>query len=511
MPPRLKRGRPRRQERVLSTSASPVPPPEPSVVPPPPPPPVGVPPPPAPPVEAFQAFMSFWNVYTAQAQAGNVPQVAPPITLAPPASPQSTDSLPKRIKEARQMGCETFAGTLDVTVAKNWIKHVSEMMIDMDIDDEMKLKVVTRFLEGQGKKAQEDLSKKRGSNFGSRQSSKKSNTVGTSGGTSLPGSMKPLQKQQSPFRSGGSTSNVSSTKKASGADKCRASLATPSPHDRIVNKKGNQSVVQPKASNVTRSGTGSNLPNQSFQRPQTRSQTRVFALSNEEAQIRPNVVTGTMSIFQHDAYVLIDSGAEMSFINTKFAQYSDKNLSPLEPEIVVNKPLHEEIVKNTVYKGCSVMIGGKEFMADLIPLEFRDFDVILGMDWLSFHRANVDCFTKEVTFRKPGEPEVIFVGERRILPSCVISTIKAVKLIQKGYPAYLAHGTMKTRAKGIMEKSTERKKKGAEVYGVSVYVCVVSGEKREGIMQMTWLTTPPDKSKLAPVLKGEESSRFTTS
>ena len=44
-----------------------------------------------------------------------------------------------------------------------------------------------------------------------------------------------------------------------------------------------------------------------------------------------------------------------------------------------------------------------EFMAELILLDIHDFDVILGMDWLSRHHATVDCYRKEVRFCRPGE------------------------------------------------------------------------------------------------------------
>ena len=54
--------------------------------------------------------------------------------------------------------------------------------------------------------------------------------------------------------------------------------------------------------------------------------------------------------------------------------------------------------------------------ANLIPLKMYDFDVILGMDWLSTHQVSVDCFIKKVVFQKPGFPELEFVGDRRILP-----------------------------------------------------------------------------------------------
>ena len=44
-----------------------------------------------------------------------------------------------------------------------------------------------------------------------------------------------------------------------------------------------------------------------------------------------------------------------------------------------------------------------EFMEELILLDIHDFDVILGMDWLSRHHATVDCYRKEVRFCRLGE------------------------------------------------------------------------------------------------------------
>ena len=67
------------------------------------------------------------------------------------------------------------------------------------------------------------------------------------------------------------------------------------------------------------------------------------------------------------------------------------------------------------------------------------FDVILGMDWLSTHRALVDYFTKKVVFRKLRFPKLEFEGDRRVLPTCVISILEAKRLLHKGCEAYLAH------------------------------------------------------------------------
>ena len=77
--------------------------------------------------------------------------------------------------------------------------------------------------------------------------------------------------------------------------------------------------------------------------------------------------------------------------------------------------------------------------ANLIPLEMWDFDVILGMDWLSTHRASVDCFTKKDVFWKLGFPELEFEGDHSILPTCVISILEAKRLLHKGCEAHLAY------------------------------------------------------------------------
>ena len=68
-----------------------------------------------------------------------------------------------------------------------------------------------------------------------------------------------------------------------------------------------------------------------------------------------------------------------------------------------------------------------------------DFDVILGMDWLSTHQASVDCFIKKVIFRKLGFPKLECEDDHRILSTCVISTLKVKLLLHMGFESYLAH------------------------------------------------------------------------
>ena len=77
--------------------------------------------------------------------------------------------------------------------------------------------------------------------------------------------------------------------------------------------------------------------------------------------------------------------------------------------------------------------------ADLILIDLKGLDVILGMDWLASNYASMDCFRKEVIFRRPGLLLVVFYGERRQTPSGLISAIYARCLLRKGCLGFLAH------------------------------------------------------------------------
>ena len=96
------------------------------------------------------------------------------------------------------------------------------------------------------------------------------------------------------------------------------------------------------------------------------------------------------------------------------------------------------MLKSVEFKACPIKVGEVELEADLIPLELRDFDAILGMDWLKKYRAAINCFEKKVLLQGPNGSEVEFLGERRILPTCLITALAAEKLLRKGCQAFLA-------------------------------------------------------------------------
>ena len=71
-------------------------------------------------------------------------------------------------------------------------------------------------------------------------------------------------------------------------------------------------------------------------------------------------------------------------------------------------------------------------------LGIHDFDIVLGMDWLSKHRATLDCYKKEVRLVRPKEPGVIFRGIKREIAPSLINAMTASKMLRKGCQGYLA-------------------------------------------------------------------------
>ena len=81
-----------------------------------------------------------------------------------------------------------------------------------------------------------------------------------------------------------------------------------------------------------------------------------------------------------------------------------------------------------IFKGFEILIAGVVAILKMILISFEmyNFNIILG------------GFTTKVVFQKPRYPELEFDGDRRILPTCVISALKAKRLLHKGCEAYLA-------------------------------------------------------------------------
>ena len=68
-----------------------------------------------------------------------------------------------------------------------------------------------------------------------------------------------------------------------------------------------------------------------------------------------------------------------------------------------------------------------------------DFDVILGMDWLTIHQAVIDYKRKRVRFNPLGAKPFKFCGTSRGKTVPIISTLRAQHLLASGCLGYLVN------------------------------------------------------------------------
>ena len=106
--------------------------------------------------------------------------------------------------------------------------------------------------------------------------------------------------------------------------------------------------------------------------------------------------------------------------------------------LCVRMPLGENVIVNRECKGSIVEVGGSKLKVDLIVMQLQDFDLILGMDWLTEHRVTMNCFTREVIINSPGQPSIRFQGKKQGLAYCLMSALETDKLLQGGCEAFLA-------------------------------------------------------------------------
>ena len=81
----------------------------------------------------------------------------------------------------------------------------------------------------------------------------------------------------------------------------------------------------------------------------------------------------------------------------------------------MTSPLGHSVIVNQVYKNYQTMIHDRKFSTNLIALPFHEYDLILGMDWLSKHRAIVDCDKKSVVLKCLDQSTVTVQGMSNVI------------------------------------------------------------------------------------------------
>ncbi|EYU31709.1 hypothetical protein MIMGU_mgv1a024293mg, partial [Erythranthe guttata] len=137
-----------------------------------------------------------------------------------------------------------------------------------------------------------------------------------------------------------------------------------------------------------------------------------------EESSNPSVAQGTFLVFNSWASVLIDTGASHSFISLAFALSLGLKIEALDVPLCIDTPVSGGVTLREICRSCEIKIADHSLVFDLIILDMVSFDVILGMDWLSAYRANIDCYRRRVTVSTArGSYSYSFGNKRDVLNS----------------------------------------------------------------------------------------------
>jgi hypothetical protein len=102
-------------------------------------------------------------------------------------------------------------------------------------------------------------------------------------------------------------------------------------------------------------------------------------VTTEEAQQAQDVVLGMFLPSSHPVTVLFDSGALHSFISSSFVVKHQLPITIMKQTVLVSSPRGEMRTKH-ICPVISTTIRGADFLANLIVLDSKGIDIILGMD-----------------------------------------------------------------------------------------------------------------------------------
>ena len=96
-------------------------------------------------------------------------------------------------------------------------------------------------------------------------------------------------------------------------------------------------------------------------------------------------------------------------------KYGGNGQGPLETSeepLYVSSHLGIRARIGMIYRGCELEISGTLLTVDLRIMDMSEFDVILGMDWLTAYRVVINCERRRITAYTQDGTRVVFQGDK---------------------------------------------------------------------------------------------------
>jgi hypothetical protein len=148
---------------------------------------------------------------------------------------------------------------------------------------------------------------------------------------------------------------------------------------------------------------------------------------SELPEVTP-IMTGTFSVNHHPVIVLFDTGATHSFVSTKFGTKIGLDIYPVSGVYMITTP-GGSISSNQVCRGVPIQMGNNLMRTDLLLLDLKGMDVLLGMNWMTQYHVSLDISSRTVEIDSPEhELTILYLSQLKYLNSCTY-TASGIKLM----------------------------------------------------------------------------------
>jgi hypothetical protein len=154
---------------------------------------------------------------------------------------------------------------------------------------------------------------------------------------------------------------------------------------------------------------------------------RIIQVAIEDAQEAPDVVLCTFLFNSNTTIIPFDSGASHSFVSAEYVAKYNLLVSLLNYCMVVSSPGGDMLARQ-VCPNVSTKKRRVDLIANLVVLDSRGIDVILGMDWLSKHKVLIDCAMKSIKLTTEDGKGLVYEAEPLVTSKGATNRLKLNKL-----------------------------------------------------------------------------------
>jgi hypothetical protein len=137
----------------------------------------------------------------------------------------------------------------------------------------------------------------------------------------------------------------------------------------------------------------------------------------------------------HPATVLFDSGASHSFITSIFVAKHNLLIANMKHTMLVRSPRGEMRIE-LICPAVSISTRGVDFPSNLILIDSKGIDILLGMDWLIKYAGVIQCVKKVVRLTKKDGTTIEFVAavqadQANMLSQMKVTALEAILVVQE--------------------------------------------------------------------------------